>query len=92
MGGSPDMEFFSLGMYASLNLVLWGTVLLATYIGLKLSKSTAWNPKVSVVSINPVSAFHSHAQQFLGDDYNDDDNNINNNNNNEDSDDLMFWK
>lgn len=64
--GGPDMEFFLMGLFGSVSLVLWGTALLATYIGLKLSKSTSWNPKVSVVSKKPISAFHSmHDEGFM---------------------------
>ena len=88
MGGGPDMEFFSLGMFASVNLVLWGTALLATYIGLKLSKSTTWNPKLNVVSKKSVSAYHSMGREFPEDD-DDDDNNGGGDN---DTDDLIFWK
>ena len=90
MGGGPDMEFFSLGMFASVNLVLWGTALLATYIGLKLSKSTTWNPKLNVVSKKAVSAYHSMGQDFPEDD--DDNNNNNNGGGNKDTDDLLFWE
>ncbi len=65
-GGNPDMEFFLMGLFGSVSLVLWGTALLATYIGLKLSKSTSWNPKLSVVSKKSVSAFQSmHENDFM---------------------------
>ena len=92
MGGGPDMEFFSLGMFASVNLVLWGTALLATYIGLKLSKSTTWNPKLNVVSKKEVSAYHSMGQAFPEDDSDDDDDNVIVGGGNKDTDDLLFWK
>ena len=93
MGGGPDMEFFSLGMFASVNLVLWGTALLATYIGLKLSKSTTWNPKLNVVSKKAVSAYHSMGQAFPEDDSDDDDDVVVvGGRGNNDTDDLLFWK
>ncbi len=66
MGGGPDMEYFLMGLFGSVSLVLWGTALLATYVGLKLSKSTTWNPKKWVVSKKPVNAFHSmHDEGFM---------------------------
>jgi len=92
MGGGPDMEFFSLGMFASVNLVLWGTALLATYIGLKLSKSTTWNPKLNVVSKKAVSAYHSMGQDFPEDDSDDNNVIVGGGGGNNDTDDLLFWK
>ncbi len=68
MGTPPDMEFFLLGLFVSVNLVLWATALLATYLGLKITKSTTWNPKLSVVSKKAVSAYHSMDQQYLNSD------------------------
>lgn len=94
MGDGPDMEFFLFGLFVSVNLVLWATALLATYIGLKISKSTAWNPKMSVVSKNPVSLYHSMGQEFLGDGSTSDDDNNNNNSGatSGNPNDLLYWE
>ncbi len=53
----PNMELFLVGLYMSVNLVVWGTMMIATYVGLKLSESAPWNPKLTVVSSRPVSAY-----------------------------------
>lgn len=53
----PNMELFLVGLYMSVNLVVWGTMMIATYVGLKLSGSAPWNPKLTVVSSRSVSAY-----------------------------------
>jgi len=56
--GQPNMEFFLVGLLASVGIIIWGTVLLATYVGLKVSDGTTWNPKVSIAAGRSISPWH----------------------------------
>ncbi len=53
----PNMELFLVGILGSMSLVVWATMLLATYTGLRVSRGAIWNPKLYVASKHSVSAY-----------------------------------
>ena len=69
------MELFLVGILGSMSLVVWATMLLATYTGLRVSRGAIWNPKLYVASKHSVSAYSrmSPDQSHTFDDDGDDD-------------------
>jgi len=71
----PNMELFLVGVLGSMSLVVWATMLLATYTGLRVSRGAVWNPRLHVASTRSVSAYKrmSPQQSRIYDDDDDDD-------------------